>query len=95
MELWIRSQGKECLTKVNRLYIRKIYGALKEYDKFEINQEDGIGLAIYKSKKRSLEVLDEIQKIINGEITKQKEVESQIVGRAESYIDTVYEIPKE
>ena len=52
MELWVRSQDKECLTIVNHLYIN---------DNCEIKQQNDLVLATYKSKERVLEVLDEIQ----------------------------------
>lgn len=52
MELWIRSQDKECLTEVKHLYTN---------DNCEIKQQDDLILGLYKSKERALEVLDEIQ----------------------------------
>ena len=59
MELWIRTQDRECLTKVNHLYINE-----KGNNIYEISQEDDIPLGKYISKERALEVLDEIQKKI-------------------------------
>ena len=56
MDLWIRSQDKECLTKVNHLYFNN-NGYIKQ-------QEDLI-LGTYKSKERALEILDEIQNLLN------------------------------
>lgn len=52
MELWIRSQDKECLTIVNHLFTN---------DNCEIKQQNDLVLATYKSKERTLEILDDIQ----------------------------------
>ena len=64
MELWVRSQDKCSLIKVNKLTFEwnidnepKIY----DYEKYD-NYEK---LGIYKSKERALEVLDEIQNLID------------------------------
>lgn len=66
MELWIRSQDKEQLRKIVDLKYQKgtiddgnieaILGTT-QYDEWEV-------LGIYKSKERTLEVLDEIQKLL-------------------------------
>lgn len=55
MELWIRSQNKECITIVNHLYCN---------DDGTIKQQDDLSLGEYSSKERALDVLDEIQKIL-------------------------------
>lgn len=55
MDLWIRSQDKECITMVNHLYTN---------DFGEIRQQDDLILGTYETKERALEVLDEIEKII-------------------------------
>ena len=59
MELWIRSQDKECLTKINRLDIDYTNGAY--YIK-----EGGFqtSLAEYNTEERALEVLNEIQNLM-------------------------------
>lgn len=57
MELWVRSQDKECLTMVDHLYTN---------DNCEIKQQNDLILATYKSKERALEVLDEIQKFMES-----------------------------
>jgi len=61
MELWIRSQDKHTLIKVDYLY-----SEIKEFDGgFRIYvMPDEIEIAKYKSKERALEVLDEIQNYI-------------------------------
>ena len=62
MELWIRSQNKECLVKLDD-YIHYFYD--------DRENEHGIGshmvtLGVYESKERALEVLDEIQDELIG-----------------------------
>ena len=67
MELWIRSQDKIALTKVSNVSLQEIrsgytrdfegYGIGTYYDNLQI-------LGKYNSKKRALEVLDEIQNIL-------------------------------
>lgn len=59
MELWVRSQNKKILTKVQEL-------SIEEFDCLWIIhkvKEKGswTGLGTYKTKERALEVLDEIQ----------------------------------
>lgn len=82
MELWVRSQDKMKLVKVNQL----------EYDFTEIRDEERhkiitflnngcFILGTYKTKERALEVLDEIQ----------IEIDNYIGTMAQS----VYEMPKE
>ena len=64
MELWVRSQDKTRLGKIELIeYQEDDYGfyLFGWNDKFE-----GTRLATYKSKERALEVLDEIQNIIIG-----------------------------
>ena len=63
MELWIRSQNRESLIKVNKVCFERniddeptIYG-YENYDNYD-------RLGIYKTKERALEVLDEIEKIL-------------------------------
>lgn len=62
MELWIRSQDKECLMKVDRL----------DYDYSEMTHRivaDGykVLIAKYTTKKRCLEILDEINNKIKNQ----------------------------
>jgi hypothetical protein len=57
MELWIRSQDKLSLTKINSIGI--------EYDKKLVGYGNVcVKLGEYKTKERALEVLDEIQNIL-------------------------------
>jgi hypothetical protein len=57
MELWVRSQDRECLLKINRVDI-DTNGRTIMVNGFETI------IGIYKSKERALEILDEIQNIL-------------------------------
>lgn len=82
MELWIRTQDKECLMKVDRIDISDNNTIMA--NGFEI------WLGAYKSKERALEVLDEIQ----NHIQKQGKTElDNEVGL--KYYGNIYEMPKE
>jgi len=59
MELWIRSQDKEKLLKVDEIHL----GLNKEYVDSDIWVNNWI-VGEYETKERALEVLDEIQKIL-------------------------------
>lgn len=60
MELWIRSQDKEVLTRVVDIW--------KDADKNEIWSKSSFAtkncLGIYKTKERAIEILDEIQMLL-------------------------------
>lgn len=77
MELWIRSQDRQSLIKVNKVCFERnvddkptIYG-YENYDNYE-------RLGIYKSKKRALEVLDEIERLL---MPKVKVIHNKIEAR--------------
>ena len=61
MELWIRSQDKLKLFNNCNLYINTTF--VDEFAIEDLNNES-IKLGTYKTKKRALEVLDEIQNIL-------------------------------
>ena len=67
MNLWVRSQDKECLTNISNIqyiYKNNMHGLGTYYDNLKI-------LGIYKTKERAIEVLDEIQnKMLNGAFAK-------------------------
>lgn len=70
MDLWIRSQDKEDLTKVRRgIYLEPqnsldlSYGETIETGEYFI-MVDGYSYGEYKTKERALEVLDEIQNLL-------------------------------
>ena len=100
MELWVRSQNKERLMKINGLdYV--------EYnDKHIINgygtyECDNYDLGIYATKERALEVLDEIQgKIAQNEclksmISKLSNVKGEEEKIGKLFKEMIYEMPKE
>lgn len=62
MELWIRSQDKMDLSKINRLRIREhtFEDGKKEYFILNNNSISDV-VGVYKTKERAIEVLDEIQ----------------------------------
>lgn len=64
MDLWIRSQDKKYLIKVNLVGVRGLdyhFGA-----GFEFIGDDGCTLGRYPKEVRAMEILDEIQKLLTG-----------------------------
>ena len=59
MELWIRSQDKRILQKVDNIFLNANYENRRIYT-IDINDTE-TELGEYKTKERALEVLDEIQ----------------------------------
>lgn len=57
MELWVRSQDRDYLEKVEKIYFWE-----SSFGKYQIESNGELG--IYKTKERALEVLDEIQRYI-------------------------------
>ena len=107
MELWIRSQDKETLRLAEML---DIYDLSDDEGLCWVIEESGTDIGHYKSKKRAVEVLDEIQRILrptlflSGEISSDNNnwVENGIIYQ--KYKDNysiqelssyVYEMPKE
>lgn len=96
MELWIRSQDKKSLVKVNSILVSANFDmANMETYGYRVFLNDDIYIGVYRTEERCIEILDEIQKIINGEITMSKSVESQIVGYEKNIVLNVYEMPEE
>lgn len=61
MELWVRSQDKRILQKVDNIFLDA------NYENKRISTYDGncsTELGTYKTKKRAIEVLDEINKLL-------------------------------
>lgn len=99
MDLWIRSQDKERLVKVEYLeyFYKKVHYANEEKPREEhhnigtyISNEQFIILGEYKTKERALEVLDEIQKL---DIVNNPNIE--VSCYASSLIKVTYNMPKE
>ena len=69
MELWIRSQGKRKLVKIDNVLLKGIDTRLviANYKGSNIADESYFLLGEYKSTERALEVLDEIESLLNDE----------------------------
>jgi len=86
MDLWVRSQDKTFLKKVNTI------GIVEGQDFYFISENITTDLGKYKSKERVLEVLDEIH---------QRLIDLQTIECTGDYrftkrnLDCVYEMPKE
>ena len=104
MELWIRSQDSEALTKVN---MGVMFWKDVNNRNCIVNKDNATGFSIlgaYKTKERALEVLDEIQNILK--IKNMYEYDRESVLKGWNNIDadkinevrqqmSVYEMPRE
>ena len=90
MELWVRSQDRIKLIKVDEVKIETVKGG----NTFIYSHATDLGT--YTTRERALEVLDEIQKIIKWCQNDMKNVTigdmNNLKGRVKDY---VYEMPKE
>lgn len=89
MSLWIRSQDREKLLKVNDIAteMNMIYGYFDKNTEYEL-------LGQYKSKERALEVLDKIQNfMINYAYAKKNRLGGEIDLIPEPIL--IYNMPKE
>ena len=94
MELWIRSQDKEALTKVN---MGVMYWEDVNKRNCIVNKDNATGFSIlgaYKSKERALEVLEEIQKLLMPISEYKQEVDNLIINY-KNIDTTIYEMPEE
>ena len=83
MELWIRSQDKKILLKVETIEVINNW--------FYLNDKYDIGF--YKTNERALKVLNEIhQRLIDLQAL---EIASNYYSTAERPLECVYEMPKE
>ena len=64
MNLWVRSQDKRILQKVDNIFLDANF----EDKRISTYDGDSITLGEYKTKERALEVLDEIQEYMNFDI---------------------------
>ena len=97
MDLWIRSQDKEVLSKVNNLcyYTREDVCEFIKEDELKADIQhivwspDGSVLGYYKTKERALEVLDDIQNFIEND-------GEEYLNEQECFLSrSVYEMPEE
>lgn len=87
MELWVRSQDREILLKVNELEIEENMIIAFDNNKYQC-------LGTYKTKERALEVLDEIKNKIRGKfLLKQKTIlKPETVKSAKEYFEDLNNI---
>ena len=99
MDLWVRSQNKYRLLKVESLQI--IYNQEDNELPYYINSSYEL-LGSYKTKERALEILDEIQQMVKNE-TIETEIkyinnqvyETKIIGKPDILKNiVVYQMPK-
>ena len=89
MELWVRSQDKEDLVKVSGMRINY----LRENELIGyVDYDESITLGEYATKERALEVLDEIQKMLDGRWIKEKIPSASMQN---IFPIMLYEMPKE
>ncbi len=92
MELWIRSQDKETLLQVYNIHLN-----YEDNDNmFWLSNNDGrqyTTLGTYKTKERTLEVLDEIQDELIGSNFMPMEKDEEVVLTCGSI--KIYEMPEE
>lgn len=87
MELWVRSQDKEILTKVNFL---EVYGSSTDW--WIMGNDNDLGT--YKSKERAFEVLDEMQDFLSGREAMEKM--NKLGGNINNIFPTmIYIMPEE
>ena len=86
MDLWILSQKKDQLAKTNLVR----YACFKDKltnDEFHIITNDDYDFGVYKTKERALEVLDEIQNLLVGDllVLKNTDFEEEIAEYIKPY----------
>ena len=92
MELWIRSQDKNALRKINTgLYLKEGLSNYAEGDAIFI-VSGGDELGEYKTKERALKVLDEIQDKLKVLVTNEAGAEFIL---ARNLVPIIYEMPKD
>ena len=101
MELWIRSQDKEALIKVDKIFYWNTCPEMPSAGKHYLGNKEWIGntdytkLGEYATKERALEVLDEIQKQIYNCGKSVIETDDNGIPSNLKYYSNVYEMPKE
>lgn len=63
MDLWIRSQDNELLTKIDNVFVKSNYNNYRVYANY-LSMTKTIVLGTYKTKERAKQVLDEIQLVL-------------------------------
>ena len=95
MELWIRSQDKEQLIKVDSVYIFHNTFNAEAINFKMMNKCDELGS--YTTKERALEVLDEIESLLlgNRKLWNKNKLYSGMGALSEITRNQIYEMPKE
>ena len=97
MELWIRSQNKDRLLKVNAIIIASFNDLIAIHG--YIDNGNQVWLGNYKSKERALEVLDEIQKSLSSNFNFNGDYEQLDILIKTKMINglygVIYEMPKD
>ena len=88
MDLWIRSQDRTFLRKVNTI------GIVEGRDFWSIDENITVSFGKYKTEERALEVLDEIQNIFSLKIENKSYEEADLILKAKM-LDSCYQMPKE
>ncbi len=92
MELWIRSQDKEALIKVDKIFYWNTCPEMPNTGKHYLGNKEWVGnadytkLGEYNTKERAIEVLDEIQ---------EKMYNLSSCNYHNGYYSRLYEMPKE
>lgn len=86
MDLWIRSQDRVLLRKVNTI------GIVEGRDFWSIDENLTVSFGKYKTKERALEVLNEIQNKLN---IRYRDYEGIEFIFANNITPMIYEMPKE
>ena len=93
MELWIRSQDKLKLVKVNYVYV--IENKINSFSIYGETIDSGPIIGRYKTKERALEVLDEIHEHIEKKGTNELLVNENGIINGSRHYGNVYEMPEE
>ena len=92
MNLWVRTQDKECLTNISNIqyvYKNNIHGLGTYYDNLKI-------LGTYKTKERALEVLDEIEEYITPTLGLLDDtLNGKQICQVGNILSMVYQMPKD
>ena len=92
MNLWVRTQDKECLTNISNIqyvYKNNIHGLGTYYDNLKI-------LGTYKTKERAIEVLDEIEEYITPTLSLLDDTLSgKQICQVGNILSMVYKMPEE
>lgn len=96
MKLWIRSQDREILIKIDNVGISNenlVLGNLVSDDNKSVC--DYWILGQYKTKRRALEIIDEIQEFIEKQGTNEINIDDNGLPNGVRHYGNVYQMPEE